>query len=693
MTAEPRGLREEDLLDFVWIADPQISPDGARVAFTRVAVDREKDAYVTSLWIAEAGGDSPPRALTAGRRDSQPRWSPDGRTLAFVRGGEAKQPSQIWLLPMDGGEAAPLTKLAKGASSPAWSPDGTRLAFLSETNPALDTADAKEPPNEPARIVTRPVFRENGKGFIDPQRLDHVWVVDVKPGAPGPGEPPSVAEPRMLTRGGFAESSPAWSRDGRHVLFVSDRRAEPWFGDEQAVLYAVPADLAAPTDGAELRRVLEHGGPIAAYAEGPDGAIAAAGWVGDGVARSYRQTDLLIARGAWPRRDVGVVNPGGAWAVGEGVNGDQHPPRGTGAVPLAWTDGGRSVVALAAREGDAMLVRFDPSANAATALTPAGRDVINASATPDVARWALVVGGPDTPGDLWLLEASNGALRRLWGPNDALLAAKPPCRVESFRVPSFDGASIHAWLVYPPDFDPAAKWPLVLQIHGGPHTAYGSGFFHEFHQLATAGYVVLYTNPRGSTSYGEAFANVIQYRYPGDDYLDLMACVDAVIQRGFVDEARMGVTGGSGGGLLTNWIITRTRRFAAAITQRCVSEWSGMWYSSDFAMYWPFWFRKAPYEDPGEYAERSPIARVAEVETPLMVIHSEEDWRTPIAQGEMMFRALKHRRVPTVMVRFPGESHELSRSGAPSRRVQNQRHIRRWFDRWLKGVPAEEYGV
>jgi len=211
--------------------------------------------------------------------------------------------------------------------------------------------------------------------------------------------------------------------------------------------------------------------------------------------------------------------------------------------------------------------------------------------------------------------------------------------------------------------------------------------------LAAAGYLVLYTNPRGSTSYGQSFADCIQYRFPGDDYKDLIAGVDHVVARGCVDESRLGVTGGSGGGLLTNWIVCKTNRFAAAITQRCVADWSAMWSTCDFSLFQPFWFRGAPWEDPKDFAERSPVTHLANVETPLMVIHSEEDWRTPIGQGEAMFRGLLYRKKPTVMVRFPGENHELSRSGMPSRRVQNQQHIRRWFDHWLQGKAAPEYGV
>jgi dipeptidyl aminopeptidase/acylaminoacyl peptidase len=303
------------------------------------------------------------------------------------------------------------------------------------------------------------------------------------------------------------------------------------------------------------------------------------------------------------------------------------------------------------------------------------------------------MGDARTPGDLMLFDAGTGEVRKLWGPNDALLAGLRLGTVEEFWYPSFDGRRIQGWIMKPPDFSPSRRYPLVLNIHGGPHTAFGTAFMHEFQMLAGAGYVVLYTNPRGSTTYGQDFGNIIQYRYPGDDYRDLLSAVDHVIARGYVDDKRLGVTGGSGGGLLTNWVVTHTDRFAAAITQRCVSEWASMWYSSDFSMFLPYWFRKHPYEDAAEYQSRSPVHLVDRITTPLMVIHSEEDWRTPIGQGEAMFRALIARRKPTVMVRFPGENHELSRSGTPSRRVQNQEHIRRWFDHWLMGKDAPEYGV
>ncbi|HET7224933.1 MAG TPA: S9 family peptidase [Candidatus Eisenbacteria bacterium] len=674
-------MREQDLLKLVWVADPQISPDGSRVLFTRVAVDADADEYVTSVWLADVEHDEV-RALTYGRGDSQPRWSPDGRRVAFIRSPGPKQPGQLAVLPLEGGEARVLTTLAKGASEPAWSPDGARIAFLSGTNPQLDSSENKKPKHEPARVVTRPEFRMNDKGFRDPEHLDHVWVIDARGG-----------EPRALTTGTrFEEASPRWSRDGRAVLFLSDRREEPWFGPDHAALYAVSPGLAQPTTGEALELVASVHGPIRAFVEREDGAYAAVGGIWPEQPRSCNSNDVLLFEpGPLPRRAPRVLTKQWGFEIGDGINSDQHPPRGGGAMPLAFADGGRAVLTVAAKHGAAMLARVDVASGVLETLTDDQHEVACGSVSADGTRVAVTLGSVRNPGVLALWDGAARTLRTLWDPNAELLENAVLGSVESFWYPSFDGQRIQAWLVKPPGFDPARKHPLVLEIHGGPHTAYGVGFFHEFHVLAEAGYLVLYTNPRGSTTYGAEFGNCIQYKYPGEDYDDLMAGVDAVIARGGVDESRLGVTGGSGGGLLTNWIVTKTRRFAAAITQRCVADWASMYYACDFAMFQPFWFRGAPFQDMQDYLARSPVTYADRIETPLMVIHSEEDWRTPIAQGEAMFRTLKHQGKRTVMVRFPGESHELSRSGTPSHRVQNQQHIRRFFDHLLLGQPAPEY--
>ena len=678
-----RPVHEDDLLRFEWVADPRIAPDGTRIAFTRVAVDTATDNYRTSLWIiaADGSGSATPRALTSGPLDTQPRWSPDGRSIAFVRGTEGK-PGQLFVLSMEGGEAVQLTRLAGGAGALAWSPDSRSIAFTSSTNPALDADSTKrKPKHEPGRVVTRPVFRQNGEGFLDFEHPDQVWVVTAAGGTP-----------RQLTTGRFEAGAPRWSRDGKWIFFVADRRDQPWFGPEDANLYAVASDLAKPTDGAELKTVIDIDGPVGSFVEAADGRIAAVGNFATDPPRSYDQEDLLLSEGAWPRRRVRNLTATYDFDVAHGISSDQHPPRGGGGgAPLAWSDDGRAIFTTVGRHGAAMLTRIDAGSGEVRELTDAGHEVIGASATPDAQRWALTLGDPTRPGVLYRFDTATGTLTRLWDPNQAVFAGLKLGSVEEFWYTSFDGTRIQAWIVKPPDFSPQRRYPAVLEIHGGPHTAYGVGFFHEFQQLAGAGYVVLYTNPRGSTTYGQAFGNVIQYHYPGDDYRDLMLGVDSLLARGYVDPRRLGVTGGSGGGLLTNWIIGHTHRFAAAVTERCVSDWASFWYSADFTLFTPTWFRKPPFEDPADYRERSPVTYAAQIETPLLIIDGEEDWRTPIGQSEAMFRTLVQQRKPAVMVRFPGESHELTRSGLPSHRVQNQHHVRSWFDKYLLGKPVRDY--
>jgi dipeptidyl aminopeptidase/acylaminoacyl peptidase len=685
MTANSRHLTIEDLTAFHWIADPQISPDGARVAFTRVWVDAEADEYRTAIWIVEAGGTGL-RRLTAGERVTQPRWSPDGSWLAFVRATEAGKPGQLCVLPMEGGEALPLTRLEKGASDPAWSPDGRRIAFTSRTNPGLDTPEAKKPKHEPGRLVTQPVWRMNDEGFIDPDHLPHLWVIDAAGG-----------EPRQVTRGRFSEASPRWSPDGRSLMFVSDRRDQPWFDRDRQWLYRVPADSRDTAAAEQPEALTPIDGTVTAFRVRADGRVAMTGCLYGERVLSYDQPGLLL----------GVPGPGGNGAraaltvraiagrtdhpFGEGLSGDQHPPRGGGEVPLGFGPDGRTVIAMMAKHGSSMLVAAETESGEVTELTPAGRDLIAGTGSADGGRWALTLGDWNRPGDLHLLDIATRKLTRLCGVNDALLQGVKQAGLEEFWYRSFDGTRIQAWLVTPPGFDRAKRYPMILEIHGGPHVPYGFSFFHEFQVFAAAGFVVLFTNPRGSTSYGSAFANVIQYRYPGDDFRDLMSAVDEVVKRGFVDPRRIGVCGGSGGGLLTNWAVTQTDRFAAAVTDRCVADWASWYYSSDIALFTESWFRKSPFEDPAEFAERSPASFAARITTPLFIVHSEDDWRTPIGQGEAMFRALKRQRKKTAMVRFPAENHELSRSGTPSRRMQRLSLYRRWFGRFLLGESAPEF--
>jgi dipeptidyl aminopeptidase/acylaminoacyl peptidase len=676
LRAATRPIIEEDLYRFVWVADPQISPDGSQVAFVRVVTDSAADEYRTSIWLIAASGGAP-RALTTGPRDGQPRWSPDGRVLAFTRGAEGK-PAQIHLLPMGGGEPTQLTRLKGGASSATWSPDGRRIAFTSSTNPALDDDTTKaKPKKEPGRVVTRPVFRLNNAGYYDLDHTTHVWVVDAGGG-----------KARQLTGGRFNEGNLGWSRDGRQVCFTSDRRKEPWFGDDDANLYSIAADLTSPSNGT-FTTLLDYDGGIGDWTQAPDGRLAWIGGINPPQAHSYDQSDLLVRAGTSGKPTVLTADYD--FDIGGGISADQHPPRGGGERPLAFSADGGSLYTIVARHGAAMLARVSAKSGAVEELTPDDREVIAGTGTPDARRWALTVGDDKTPGDLYLFEPDTRTLRKLWGPNDAWLSSRIIAPVEEFWYDSFDGRKIQGWIMKPLGFSAKRKYPMVFSIHGGPHAAYGHTFFHEFQTFADAGYVVVYTNPRGSTTYGQDFGNIIQYEYPGDDFKDLMAGVDSVVKRGYVDTKHMAVCGGSGGGLLTNWIVTHDHRFAAAVTDRCVAEWMSFYYSADFTLFRPTWFRKPPFEDPEESVRRSPVTYAAYVTTPLMIIDGEDDWRTPIGQGEAMFRALKQQGKTAVMVRFPGENHELSRSGTPSRRVQRLQHYHKWFDKYLMGKPIKDY--
>jgi len=687
--ADRRPITETDLFRFVWVTDPQISPDGKRVAFVRVTVNKKKDGYETAVWVASTDGSEAPRAFTSGPQDASPRWSPDGKWLAFTRALEKDgkpQPAQLHVIPGGGGESRALTDLPKGGGSPEWSPDSATIAFTSTTNDQDLAKKARQDSGKKddaerdsdVRVITRAVYRFNGRGYLDRDRPGHVWAVALAEGA----------TPRPVTKGEFDEANVTWSPDGKEILFTSNRDKEPYYHDDDSDLYAVAAA------GGEPRRVASIEGPIGDFAFSPDGRRIAFRGVPNGhPTRSFDQPDLFVvdrAPGSPPKNLTTAYD----YDVGSGLTGDQRAPRGGSPSVLAWTKDGSAIVTRTAARGRANLQRFDAATGAVTAVTSGDQEVMSASATPDATRFALVVSTPTAIGDLFVLDATTSEKRQLTRFNDALFAELNLTAPEEITYPSFDGRKIQAWVQKPPDFDTAKKYPLILNIHGGPHAAYGYTFDHEFQWMAAKGYVVLYPNPRGSSAYGQEFGNVIQYHYPGDDYKDLMAGVDELIRRGTVDPQRLGVTGGSGGGILTNWTITQTGRFAAAVAQRSIADWAGFWYTADFTLFTPQWFRGAPWEEPADFAARSPITRIAKVTTPLMLIEGEADYRTPPADGgEQMFRALKYLKKPTVMVRFPDESHELSRSGKPWHRVERLQHIVAWFDRYLMGKKNDAYDV
>ncbi|MBA3886936.1 MAG: S9 family peptidase [Acidobacteria bacterium] len=706
--AQRRAISEKDLFQFVWVADPQISPDGSQVAFVRATIDEKKDDYATQVWVAKRDGKEPPRALTAGTRDVSPRWSPDGRHLAFVRtlevDGRPQRP-QIYVMTMGAGEPRAITDMPRGAASPEWAPDNRTIAFTSGTTDEDmerhqrerrrqrggavndEKADQKKedggPPRESdVRVITRAVYRANGVsgfGFVDPDRPAQIWTVT----RPDSGAEP--ADPKRVTSGDFAAGSHGWSRDGSRILFVSDRRPEPYYLPRDSDLYSVSPDGGEPTAIASID------GSIGAWALSPDGArVAFVGSLAGSPERSYSQPDLYVSdvAGGTPRN----VTEGYDFHIDGGLAGDQRAPRGSHPAGPVWAADGRSILIRVGEQGDTNLKRVDVRSGKVDAVTTGSHEVMSYTADAKGGRVAFVRSTPTVVGDLHVLDVASRSATKLTTFNDALFDGLTMNEAEEICYPSFDGTRIQGWILKPPSFNASTKYPMILEIHGGPHAAYGNTFTHEFQWMAAKGYVVLYTNPRGSSNYGQEFGNVIQFAYPGDDYQDLMAGVDALLKQGYVDETRMGVTGGSGGGLLTNWVVTQTNRFAAAVSQRDISDWVNFWYTADFTLFRETWFRRPPFQDPEDFARRSPITHVEKIQTPLAFITSDEDWRTPASAGsEPLFRALKYLKRPTAMVRFPNEHHDLSRSGKPWHRVERLQHIVWWFDKWLLGQDVEAY--
>jgi dipeptidyl aminopeptidase/acylaminoacyl peptidase len=682
-----RVITETDLFKFVWIADPQIAPDGSTVVFTRVSVNEKANRYETSLSIVATDGAQAPRRLTSGTRDTTPRWSPDGKQIAFVRAIEKDgkpQPPQIYLLAMDGGEARPITDVKRGGSNPVWAPDGKSIAFSSSTGPDEPSGDGH---HTDVTVVTKATYRANGSsGYVDGEHHAHIFVVRV------PDSPADKSVPTQMTDGAFDEGGVSWAPDGSAIYFTSTRVAEPYYTEAGAEIFRVGRE------GGAITKIAAIEGNIGTFAVSRDGKkIAFIGEERGKPIRSYSQPDLWITD-ATPNSTPRNLTTAYDFDIGGGIGGDQGAPRGGNRRPILLSPDGKDVLVVAAEHGSSNLMHIKVDTGRITTLTEGEHDVVAYSATREGNRLVATLSTQTSIGDLFFLDytaagdVNHHAPRQLTHVNDDLFKDIQQSEPEELWYRSFDGKQVQGWILKPPNFDASKKYPLILEIHGGPHSAYGNVYTHEFQWMAAKGYVVLFVNPRGSTSYGQEFGNLIQYHYPGDDYKDLMAGVDEVVKRGYVDANRLGVTGGSGGGLLTDWTVTQTQRFKAAVAQRDIADWYGFWFTADFTLFQPTWFRKAPWEDPQDFAARSPITHVANVTTPEMFILGDEDYRTPPADGgEMMFRALKYRKIPTVMVRFPRENHELSRSGEPWHRVERLQHIVGWMDQWLMGKKNAAY--
>jgi len=694
-TTQKRLIMEKDLFDFVWVANPQLSPNGASVAFTRVNCDEKRTGYETSIWIAATSGKEAPLRMTNGKHDAQPRWSPDGKQLVFVRGGDKDEtgkpkPGQLALLSLGGGEARVITDLPKGASNPVWSPDGKGIAFTSSTTQEdiqkvqrkkkAGDVQAESEHESDVHVISRAVYRSNDEGYLDPKRHSHIWVLEA------PTDSDELPAPMQLTSGNFDDEQLLWSHDGSRIYFVTQRIEEPYYELPSADIYSAPAA------GGIAEKLVTIPMGIRDLVLSPDGRrLAFHGSAAEPI-RSYSQPDLWVM-------DVGVgEKPQNLTAdydfdVGDPVFGDNAAPRGGSGRKPYWSPDSHWLFDIVSKQGRTFLVRVDARSGNITEITWGDEAVLDFSVSADANAIVALVSSPVMIGDLFAI-SSDGTQTRVTDFNRKLWSQLNLTAPEEVNYTSFDGKRIQGWIQKPPDFDAQKKYPLILNIHGGPHAAYGWVFDHEFQWMAAKGYVVLYVNPRGSTSYGQEFGNVIQYHYPGDDYRDLMAGVDEVLKRGYVDDKKLGVTGGSGGGVLADWTITQTNRFAAAVSQRDISNWASWWYTADFTLFQANWFKAPPFEDPQDYNNRSAITFVKNIHTPVLFVLGESDYRTPQdSGGEQLFRALKYMKRPTAMVVFPRETHELSRSGEPWHRVERLEHIVGWFDKWMMGIPHPEFEI
>ncbi len=656
--APSRKFEGRDLFGLQVATDPQIRPDGRVVAYTRTSYDVMTDRARRSIWLIDVETGAQVPVVAGDGSHSSPRWSRDGKRLAYVSTSDQGRP-QLFVRWMETGQSARLAELTNAPGDLAWSNHGDQIAFTMfapDDKPGLGEAPPKPEGAQwaaPLEVITDITYRADGAGYLKPG-YTHVYVVPAEGGTP-----------RQLTFGAFNEAGPlAWSRDDAAV-YCSGNRSENWQREPvNTELYRI-----AIAD-ARIQALTTRVGPDVAPAVSPDGSRLA--WLGfDDKLLGYSNARVYTM----------PLDGGAPQSLSDGLD------RSIDA--LAWSADSRSLVVQYDDQGRTRLARLasngrlDPLADN---LSGSGLDRPYTGGAFSVANTGAVAftgGTAQRPSDIFV--EHRGRVRQLTHLNDGFLGSKMLGEVKPLAVKSsFDQRPVGAWLVTPPDFDRTKKYPLILEIHGGPYAAYGPTFSTDNQLYASAGYVVLYTNPRGSTSYGEEFANLIQHAYPSQDYDDLMSAVDAAIAEGYVDENNLFVTGGSGGGVLTAWIVGKTNRFAAAATQKPVINWASTVLTTDITTFMPkYWFAKLPWEEPENYWKRSPLSLVGSVTTPTLVVVGDQDFRTPVSDSEQYYAALQLKGVPTALVKVPGASHG-GLTARPSQSAAKASAILAWFEKYRK---------
>jgi dipeptidyl aminopeptidase/acylaminoacyl peptidase len=643
-----RAIRPDDLYRLRSVGDPQLSPDGTRVAYVVGAPNREKDVTETSIWIAPSAGHGEPRQFTNGAKDGAPRWSPDGRRMAFV--SDRGESMQLYIAPLDGGEPRAMTKAKFGVSSPAWSPDGTRIVYVSRTGKYKEPKDRTPVEKSAPNVVRHLQYRLDGAGQFDSRR-QHLFVLDLESG-----------ESRQITTGDWNDGQPCFSPDGRTIAFVSDRERARHDRLWRADVWVIPAG------GGRARRITRARGSAGSPAFSPDGKLIA--YVGheDGD-ESYARNKLLYVvpvRGSKAPRAASqsLDRSAAGW------------PFALAGSTLAWLPRSDGLLFLAFDHGSCRLYRASV-ANGSTRLVLKGDRQIDAiSLGRDGRRLALTAASIAAPPEVYVTTLSSGSLRDVSHAQAEFVreVELQPLRRTTHRAA--DGLPIESFHVRPKRKGPT---PTVLEIHGGPHGMHPNALsLHATQCLAAAGYTVLLPNPRGSTGYGERFTQGCVRDWGGDDFEDLMGAVDDLVHRGIADPERLYVSGYSYGGFMTSWVVGHTRRFRAAVIGAPVTDLLSMFGTSDVPVFTAHETGGLPWEAPEDYRKRSPLTYVEDVRTPVMLTHWEGDLRCPIGQSEQLFASLRMLGREVELVRYPGGAHGVR---TPAQGVDRLERVMAWYKR------------
>ena len=645
------GFDTNTIWDIRSVSDPQITKDAKSVIYVLGWSDKMTDQRWTNLWIVSGDGKDERPLTTGAYKDSEPRLSPDGTRLAYLSNRSGK--TQIHVRWLDSAQEAQITDSQQAPSNIVWSPDGKWIGYEARVpgkpdwNPKMPEKPAGAKWADPPIIVTKLRWRENGIGLIQPG-FSQIFAV-----------PATGGTPKQISSGDYNHNGTfAWSGDGKWIYASTNRIPDAEYSLEGGDIYAYSVE-----DGT-VKQLTTRKGPDSDPVPSPGGKKIA--YIGhDWKFQSYTVNHLYVmdADGKNPKNLTGSLDR------------DVRGPH--------WSWDGKTLYFLVDDRGNTQLYSADPESGEVKAVTSGVQQFGEFSLANNLMA-ATVRTTPTEPGDITMVPVYKQAPAvKLTHVNDSLMSQYQLGLVEELTYDSFDGKNMQGWIVKPPNFDSSKKYPFILDIHGGPHAMYGVGFQHELQIQAARGFVVLYLNPRGSTGYGEEFGNIIHTKYPGDDFTDLMKGVDQMIAKGYIDPKKLCVTGGSGGGLLTAWTIGHTDRFAAAVSQYPVTNWITQAGTADGGyIHSALWLKAFPWEQPQQFLEHSPIYYAKNFKTPTMVITGEADLRTPIAESEELYFALKAQKVPAVLVRVPDEFHGIR--GRNSHYIEKIEHIMAWMEGYTK---------